>query len=40
MSNGTLQHTNLDGIADYTAALDTLCKLAQRNRLLDISGGR
>lgn len=34
MSNGTLQHTNLNGIADYTAALDTLCKLAQHSLLL------
>jgi hypothetical protein len=29
-----LQHTRLDGIADYTAALDTLCELAQRNLYL------
>lgn len=34
MSNGTLQHTRLDGIVDYTAALDTLCKLAHRNLYL------
>lgn len=26
-----LQHTRLDGIADYAAALDTLCKLARRS---------
>ena len=29
-----LQHTKLDGIEDYSAALDTLCKLAQRNLYL------
>lgn len=29
-----LQHTKLDGIVDYIAALDTLCKLAQRNLYL------
>ena len=29
-----LQHTKLDGITDYTAALDTLCKLAQHNLYL------
>ena len=34
MNDDTLQHTQLDGIADYTAALDTLCKLAQRNLFL------
>jgi len=34
MNNDTLQHTKLDGIADYTAALDTLCKLARHNLLL------
>ena len=34
MSDETLQHTRLDGIADYSAALDTLCKLAQRNLYL------
>jgi len=34
MSNDTLQHIKLDGIADYTAALDTLCKLAQHNLYL------
>ena len=31
MSDDALQHTKLEGIVDYTAALDTLCKLAQRN---------
>ncbi len=31
MDNDTLQHTNLEGIADYNAALDTLCKLARHN---------
>ena len=34
MNDDTLQHTKLDGIVDYTAALDTLCKLAQRNLYL------
>lgn len=34
MSDDTPQHTNLDGIADYSAALDTLCQLAQRNLYL------
>ncbi len=34
MSDDTLQHTKLDGIIDYTAALDTLCKRAQRNLYL------
>ena len=34
MNNDTLQHTKLDGIAEYTAALDTLCRLARRNLLL------
>lgn len=34
MDNDTLQHTKLDGIADYTAALDTLCKLALHNLFL------
>lgn len=34
MSDETLQHTKLNGIADYTAALDMLCKLAQRNLYL------
>ena len=34
MSVDELQHTQLNGINDYTAALDTLCKLAQRNLYL------
>ena len=34
MSDETLQHTKLDGIVDYTAALETLCKLAQHNLYL------
>ena len=34
MSDGTLQHTRLDGIVDYIAALDTLCKLAHHNLYL------
>jgi hypothetical protein len=34
VSDDELQHTQLDGIADYIAALDTLCKLAQRNLYL------
>jgi hypothetical protein len=34
MSGDELQHTRLDGIADYIAALDTLCKLPQRNLYL------
>ncbi len=34
MNNDTLQHTKLDGIVDYTAALDTLCKLAQHDLYL------
>jgi hypothetical protein len=29
-----LQHTKLDGIKEYSAALDTLCTLAQRNLYL------
>ena len=29
-----LQHTRLDGIVDYVSALDTLCKLAQRDLYL------
>ena len=29
-----LQHTQLNGIEDYNNALDTLCKLAQRNLFL------
>lgn len=31
MNGDTLQHTKLDGIVDYTAALDTLCKLARHD---------
>lgn len=34
MNEDTLQHTRLDGIVDYTAALDTLCKLALHNLYL------
>jgi len=34
MNDETLQHTQLDGIADYVTALDTLCSLAQRNLYL------
>jgi hypothetical protein len=34
MSDDELQHTRLDGITDYVAALDTLCKLAQHNLYL------
>jgi hypothetical protein len=34
MNDETLQHTQLDGIADYVTALDTLCNLAQRNLYL------
>ncbi len=34
MTDDLLQHTQLDGIADYTAALDTLCKLARHNLYL------
>lgn len=34
MRDGELQHIRLNGIADYTAALDTLCELAQRNLYL------
>ena len=30
MSDDTLQHTTFDGIADYIAALDTVCSSAQR----------
>ncbi len=29
MSNDTLQHTQFDGVADYVAALDTVCASAQ-----------
>lgn len=31
MTEAALQHTHLDGIKDYTSALDTLCGLAQHN---------
>jgi hypothetical protein len=34
MSEYTLQHTRLDGIEDYTIALDKLCKLAEHNLYL------
>jgi hypothetical protein len=34
MSEDTLQHTKLDGIVEYIAALDTLPKLAQHNLYL------
>ena len=34
MRNDTPQHTRLDGIVDYTDALDTLCRLAQHNLYL------
>lgn len=34
MNDETLQHTRLDGIRDYTDALDTLCSLAQHNLYL------
>ncbi|MCX7193900.1 MAG: hypothetical protein NTY60_09820 [Proteobacteria bacterium] len=34
MTDDALIHTRLDGIADYTAALDTLCGLARRNLYL------
>lgn len=34
MSDDELQHIHLDGIADYTAALDTLCGLAKHNLYL------
>lgn len=34
MSDDMLQHTHLDGIVDYVAALDTLCKLAQHDLYL------
>ncbi len=30
MSDDTLQHTQFDGVADYIAALDTVCASAQR----------
>ena len=31
MNDETLQHTKLDGVVDYIAALDTLCKLARHD---------
>ena len=34
MSSGMSQHTKLDGIVDYCAAHDTLCKLAQHDLYL------
>ncbi len=34
MSEPTLQHTKLDGVVDYTNALDQLCKLARQELLL------
>jgi hypothetical protein len=34
MTDDTLQHTHLNGIADYIAALDTLCSLARRDLYL------
>jgi len=34
MSEFTLQHTKLDGVEDYTNALDKLCKLAEHNLYL------
>ncbi|MGA7749512.1 MAG: hypothetical protein WCA63_05140, partial [Gallionella sp.] len=34
MAEELLQHTRLDGISDYIAALDTLCKLARNNLYL------
>ena len=34
MNDDMPQHTKLDGSADYIAALDTLCKLAQHNLYL------
>lgn len=34
MNDEALQHTRLDGIADYVAALDTLCGLAHHELLL------
>lgn len=34
MTGDALQHTHLDGIADYTSALDTLCRLAQHDLYL------
>lgn len=34
MTGDAPQHTRLDGVADYSSALDTLCKLAQHNLYL------
>lgn len=34
MTDNAMQHTQLFGIVDYTAALDTLCKLAKHNLYL------
>ena len=34
MGDFTVQHTKLEGIADYSDALDKLCKLAERNLYL------
>jgi hypothetical protein len=34
MTDDILRHTPLDGVSDYTAALDTLCKLAHHNLYL------
>jgi len=34
MNDSAIQHTKLDGINDYSDALDKLCKLAQRNLFL------
>lgn len=34
MSDSAIQHTKLDGIVNYIAALDTLCKLAQHSLYL------
>jgi hypothetical protein len=31
MNDGALQHTKLDGVVDYIAALDTLCSLARHD---------
>lgn len=34
MADDTPQHTHLDGVADYAAALDTLCKQSRHNLYL------
>lgn len=34
MDEGTLQHNRLEGTAEYTAALDGLCRLAEHNLYL------